>query len=107
MQTAIAPRITELTAGLAIAAAAILLAMPVQGQSFPERELDLAQAERFGLTLPSPKGLASEQDIEQAKAKRSAELQRTRASGERPAYRPEVMAHAAAAVQQRHRSLRC
>jgi len=89
MKTDITARITELTAGLALAAAVVLIAMPVQAQTVVERELDLAQAERFGLTLPSPKGMASADDLEQAKARNSAELQRSRASGERPAFRPE------------------
>jgi hypothetical protein len=82
-------RLTELTAALAAAAAAVLIAMPVEAQTLPARELDLARAERFGLTLPFHRGQASAADVERAKANRDAEFQRARAAGELPAFQAE------------------
>jgi hypothetical protein len=81
--------LVELTAAIATAAALVLTAMPVQAQSVRPREIDRAQAERLGLTLPCPRNQASGAEVDRARDRFNADFQRARASGERAPFQAE------------------
>ena len=81
--------LVELVATAAAAAALILIALPVQAQSVRPREIDLAQAERLGLTLPCPSRQLSSAEIDKARDGLNADFQRARAAGERAPFQAE------------------
>lgn len=82
--------LVELTAAIAAAAALVLVVMPVQAQNIRPRDLDHAQAERLGLTLPCPRSKPSGADTERARDRLNADFQRARATGERQPFQAEL-----------------
>jgi hypothetical protein len=81
--------LVELTTAIAAASALVLISIPAQAQSVRPREIDLAQAERFGLTLPCPKGTMNASEIGQVRARLNAEFQRARDAGLREDFHAE------------------
>ena len=81
--------LVDLTAAIATAGALVLIALPVQAQSVRPREIDLAQAERLGLTLPCPRRQMSTAEIGKARDRLNADFQRARAAGERAPFQAE------------------
>jgi hypothetical protein len=81
--------LVELVAAAATAAALILTALPVQAQSLGPRDLNRAEAERLGLTLPSPRSQMNIADAGLARDRLNAEFERARAAGEREPFEAE------------------